>query len=288
MTQTCNECGGAVRFVDGEMVCGKCGLVYDDQIIDYGPDWRSDDVRHDRRHSGPATTLMSVDKGLSTDIAFQDRDASGNAIPRSNAASMRRLRKIHMYTRLNNGTKKSLATAIKDITQICSALSLPESVQQDIAAEYRRFVSKNGLRGRSVKITVASLTYAVCKMQGIARTLDEISVASGVDRKNLGKTYREIARVMKYSIRPTDPYEYVERFCSKLDLPIDIAWAARGILQENSQSFVGKSPVSLAASAVYMAAERNNSHRSQRDVAKATGITEMTIRKISRAMTARA
>lgn len=284
MAQICNECGGAVRLIDGEMVCGRCGLVYEEHAIDFGPDWRSADEIHDRRHNGPASSFMSVDKGLSTEIAYQDRDATGHAISRSNASSMRRLRKIHMRSRLNNGTKKSLATAIKDISQICGALSLPESIQEDIAAEYRRFIYKNGLRGRSVKITVAALTYAVCKLQGIARTLDEVSVAAAVDRKNLAKTYREISRIMKFNIHPTDPYEYVERFCSKLDLPIDVAWTARGILRENSQSFIGKSPVSLAASAIYMAAESNNTHRSQRDVARATGITEMTIRKISRAM----
>ena len=40
----CRECDGKEFYLDngkGEHVCNRCGLVYDNLVIDYGPDWRS-------------------------------------------------------------------------------------------------------------------------------------------------------------------------------------------------------------------------------------------------------
>ena len=92
----CPECGGdlVTDEVHGETVCGDCGLVVETDKIDRGPEWRAFDSaeRDQKSRVGAPTTNMMHDKGLSTDIGWQDKDAYGNALSSSQRQRMQRLR----------------------------------------------------------------------------------------------------------------------------------------------------------------------------------------------------
>ena len=63
---------------------------------------------------------------------------------------------------------------------------------------------------------MAASLYAACRQHSVPRTLDEIASYSKAGRKEIGRTYRFIARQLKLDIKPTDPKSYVQRFCSEL------------------------------------------------------------------------
>ncbi|MFB6361785.1 MAG: TFIIB-type zinc ribbon-containing protein, partial [Halobacteriales archaeon] len=72
----CPECGGQLVSdeVHGETTCADCGLVVQENEIDRGPEWRAfDSAEKDRKSRvGAPTTKMMHDKGLSTNIGWQD------------------------------------------------------------------------------------------------------------------------------------------------------------------------------------------------------------------------
>ncbi|MFC7068524.1 TFIIB-type zinc ribbon-containing protein, partial [Halobaculum lipolyticum] len=74
----CPECGGSVVADEehGESVCTDCGLVVEEGAIDRGPEWRSfNRDGESKSRVGAPTTKMMHDKGLSTNIGWQNKDA---------------------------------------------------------------------------------------------------------------------------------------------------------------------------------------------------------------------
>ncbi|SDR26650.1 TFIIB zinc-binding [Natronobacterium texcoconense] len=54
---SCPECNGTLRQVDTETICEECGLVFGEDAIDHGPEWRSfEDEETDRRRTGAPLT----------------------------------------------------------------------------------------------------------------------------------------------------------------------------------------------------------------------------------------
>jgi transcription initiation factor TFIIB len=81
-------------------------------------------------------------------------------------------------------------------------------------------------------------------------------------------------------ILPTPPAEYVPRFSSQLQLDAPTQALASRILgyEQVGALGTGRGPTGLAAAAVYLATRIQGITRTQRDVAMAAGVTEVTIR----------
>ena len=81
---TCPECSGRLVHDEerAETVCEDCGLVVEEGGIDPGPEWRAFDAQEkdEKSRVGAPTTTMMHDKGLSTNIGWQDKDAYGNSL----------------------------------------------------------------------------------------------------------------------------------------------------------------------------------------------------------------
>ncbi|MFB6202021.1 MAG: transcription initiation factor IIB 2, partial [Halorhabdus sp.] len=77
-----------------------------------------------------------------------------------------------------------------------------------------------------------------------------------------------------------DPASYVPRFASDLDLSEEAERQARDLLENAKQEGVhsGKSPVGLAAAAVYAASLLANEKVTQNEVSEVANISEVTIR----------
>jgi transcription initiation factor TFIIB len=96
----------------------------------------------------------------------------------------------------------------------------------------------------------------------------------------LTRTYRYIIRELNLEIKPADPKSYVPRFASDLDLSEESERRARQLLDAAKEQGVisGKSPVGLAAAAVYAASLLTNEKVTQSEVSEVADISEVTIR----------
>jgi len=280
----CPECGGSLLSDSerGETVCEDCGLVVEEDEIDPGPEWRAFDSKEKDQKSrvGAPTTNMMHDKGLSTNIGWQDKDAYGNSLSSRQREKMQRLRTWNERFRTRDSKERNLKQALGEIDRMASALGLPENVRETASVIYRRALDEDLLPGRSIEgVSTASL-YAAARQAGTPRSLDEIANVSRVGKDEIARTYRYVVRELSLEIQPADPESYVPRFASDLELSEEVERRARQLLQNAKEEGVhsGKSPVGLAAAAVYAASLLTNEKVTQSEVSEVANISEVTIR----------
>ena len=281
----CPECNSEHLVHDykrGELVCKACGLVLDDNFIDQGPEWRAFDAEQSekRSRSGAPMTVMIHDKGLSTEIGWGNKDNYGKSVPSKNRAQLYRMRKWQHRTRVTNSTERNLALALNELNSLSSKIGLHRNVRETAASIYRRAVNSNLIRGRSVEGVAAAALYAACRKCNVPRTLDEITRASRVSKKEISRTYRFISRELKMKLIPTSPIAYVSRFCSDLELRGEVEVKAVEILKEATAKELtsGRGPTGVAAAAIYVASVLCNQRKTQKEIAEVVGVTEVTIR----------
>jgi transcription initiation factor TFIIB len=281
----CPECGSnhlSKDYSRAELVCRNCGFVLDEDIIDHGPEWRAFDSeqREKRARTGAPMTYTIHDKGLSTMIGWKNRDSYGKSIPTRNRAQIYRLRKWARRIRISNATEKSLAIAFSELDRMASSMSLPRTVRETAAMIYRKAALKKLVRGRSIEGVITAALYAACRQCHVPRTLDEISSAAHVSKKEIGRTYRYVSRELGLKLLPTSPEDYISRFCSELKLSGDVQAKTVAILQEAARRELtsGRGPTGMAAASLYIASVLCGERRTQREVADVAGVTEVTIR----------
>ena len=280
----CPECSGTLvnDAEHGETVCEECGLVVEEDEIDPGPEWRAFDSseRDQKSRVGAPTTQMMHDKGLSTNIGWQDKDAYGNALSSRQREKMQRLRTWNERFRTRDSKERNLKQALGEIDRMASALGLPENVRETASVIYRRALDEDLLPGRSIEGVSTAALYAAARQAGTPRSLDEIANVSRVEKMELTRTYRYIIRELNLEIKPADPKSYVPRFASDLDLSEESERRARQLLDAAKEQGVisGKSPVGLAAAAVYAASLLTNEKVTQSEVSEVADISEVTIR----------
>ncbi|WP_332898307.1 MULTISPECIES: transcription initiation factor IIB [unclassified Haladaptatus] len=281
----CPECGSGKVVADsthGETVCQDCGLVVDEGEIDRGPEWRAFDAREKDKKSrvGAPTTNTMHDKGLSTNIDWRDKDAYGKSLGSRQRAKMQRLRKWNERFRTRDSKERNLKQALGEIDRMASALGLPNNVRETASVIYRRALTEDLLPGRSIEGVATSAVYAAARQASMPRSLDEIAEVSRVEKSEIARTYRYVVRELGLEVRPADPESYVPRFASSLDLSEEAEHRARQLLRNAKEQGVhsGKSPVGLAAAAVYAAALLTNEKTTQAAVSEVADISEVTIR----------
>ena len=280
----CPECGGqlATDTEHGETVCADCGLVVEEDEIDRGPEWRAfDSAEKDQKSRvGAPTTNMMHEKGLSTNIGWQDKDAYGKSLSSRQREKMQRLRTWNERFRTRDSKERNLKQALGEIDRMASALGLPDNVRETASVIYRRALDEDLLPGRSIEGVSTSSLYAAARQAGTPRSLDEIAAVSRVEKDEIARTYRYVVRELKLEIQPADPESYVPRFASDLGLSDESERRARQLLETAKSQGIhsGKSPVGLAAAAVYAASLLTNEKVTQSEVSEVANISEVTIR----------
>jgi transcription initiation factor TFIIB len=280
----CEECGGdlVTDTEHGERVCEECGLVVESDEIDRGPEWRAFEPgeKDQKSRVGAPTTKMMHDEGLSTNISWEDKDAYGNALSSRQRRKMQRLRTWNERFRTRDSKERNLKQALGEIDRMASALGLPESIRETASVIYRRALDEDLLPGRSIEGVATASLYAAARQAGNPRTIDEVAAVSRVDAMEFKRTYRYLVRELGLEIQPADPASYIPRFASDLDIPEEAEHRARELIETAKEQAVhsGKSPVGLAAAAIYVGSLLTNNRVTQKEIASVTDVSEVTIR----------
>jgi len=275
----CPECNSINLTYDeqkGEVICNDCGLVVEEKMVDTSHELRGQFDKGEKKGRGGAPlSMQKFDKGLTTNIG-----EISDIYKLEGGATRKFLRLKKWQERVSTSIERNLRLAMAELRRVASFLNLP-TVVRDEASRVYNFVLQRGLvRGRSMESVIAACIYAACRSYNIPRTLDEISNASDVERKEIGKTYRFIIRKLGVKVTPSSPKDYISRFGSVLHLSPKTQHDALKILKkaEISELTSGRGPAGIAAAALYVAALLNNEKKTQREVADVAGITEVTIR----------
>ncbi|MCW4037232.1 MAG: transcription initiation factor IIB [Candidatus Bathyarchaeota archaeon] len=280
----CPECSGTEFVTDmetGEIACSQCGLVLQEEILDQKPEWRAftPEETRSKARTGPPASLRQFDKGLST--TFQPyKDTYGRSLPMRERLKMMRLRKWNIRARVHSSAERNLSQAMNELTRLSDKLHIPASVEENAALIYRKALDEGLIRGRSIKSIAAAALYAACRLTRTPRSLKEIAEASTRRRKEISRCYRLLQRELEIKMPVDDPVKYISKIASHVRLSQKTQNTASKLLEraKDKKGVVGKGPTGMAAAALYIAAIMNDQSLTQRELAKAADVTEVTVR----------
>lgn len=275
-TTTCPDCDGRLRATGTETICEECGLVYAEDAIDRGPEWRSFDEGTSRKRTGAPLTRSRHDRGLSTEIGY----GSGTRLTGRKRRQMARMRREHNRARISSKADRNRVYGFTEIRRIVCRLSLPMSARDQACRLFESAQSEDLLRGRSLEGFAAAAVYAICRTLSVSRTIDEIVGAARADRAELKAAYDALNRELGLPTGPIDPAEYLPRYASRLDLASDVERRARESLRRLVDSGVvgGRNPSGVAAACLYAAARETEHAVTQSEVADVADVSPVTIR----------
>jgi len=281
--QRCPRCGKNTIITDmeiGELICGRCGYVVSERLENPGPERRSfPDDRISRERTGVGTSLAIHDQGLSTVINPTNRDSTGKPLSSSMKMTLKRLRtwdKRSQSDRIDRNFKQ----AFSELNRLKDKLAISDVVVEKAAYIYRKALEKKLVRGRSIPAMIGAALYAACRDTETPRTLNDITAAINIKRKKLTACYRLLVKELGLKMPVVDSIQCVARIASKAGLSEKTKRYAIEILRkaEEDKSSAGKNPMGLAGAALYLSCVKNGDDKTQRDIAEASNITEVTIR----------
>ena len=281
----CPECGSENLIQDkesGEIICGNCGLVIDESIINKGPEWRAftQSEKESRSRVGVPISFSVHDKGLTTVIGRVGRDALGRKLPLNTKLQMLRLRKWQIRSRVHSSADRNLAQAMAELDRLADKLYIPSMIKERAAIIYRKALDKGLVRGRSIAAITAAALYAACRVTRTPRTLKEVSAYSPMDKKDIARCYRLLLRELNMRMPIPGAEERVPKIAAKVGVGERTQQTAIELLRRAGElrTTAGKDPMGLAAAALYIACVMNEEKRTQKMIADAAGVTEVTIR----------
>ena len=281
----CPRCGKSSLVLDGmgsEYYCANCGLVVKEKITDMGPEWRSfsGDEKGDRSRVGVPTSIAMHDMGLATVIGALNKDAAGRSLSGSTKSTVERLRSWDRRSQVHESEDRNLRQAFSELRRSADKLAVSEAVTEKAAYYYRKALERNLIRGRSITAMIAASLYAACRDGEVPRTLKDVVAVSNVKKKDLARSYRLLHREMDFRMPVADASRCISGIASRAGMSEKTQRRAREILFRARQTGIsaGKDPMGMAASALYVACMLEGEEKTQKDVADAAKVTEVTIR----------
>jgi transcription initiation factor TFIIB len=269
--------------VAGELLCGSCGQVLIEKTEDSGPEYRTFTLEqfNERTRTGTKSSLAIHDRGLATSIDNVDIDASGNSLSGYMKNTFSRLRVWDNRSK-SRGVDRNFRHAFILLDTIKSQLVIPDSVVEETAYIYRKAIAKKLTRGRSIPSVIYASLYAACRKTNTPRTLQDIARAGNIRKGDLAQAYRILIRTLDLKFEPYDPVEFVTKISTIMGVSEKTRRDALNmILQaEEKKICAGKHPLALVAAAIYLSSGINGEKKSQKDIAKASGVSNVTIRNV--------
>ncbi len=281
----CPNCGSTDIVFDserGELVCRHCGLVIEERVMDLGPEWRA--------FSGDEVLAHERAKPISPALPGQGLGNSVIGI-RHNLLLHNKLRALIRLNRYNQYqyTERRVAELLDVIKPVKYKLNLPDNVVDEAVILFRQLASRHDLRGVRTKDLALVLLYMACRRSHVVCQLRELRNALNVERsKRVSKLLSLIRQVVGNGDAVMKSQEelgkFLERVINALRLGEDVRYyvtkLAMGIINEGQRKRLtnGRTFYALVASAVYIAVTLMGVRKRQRDVAEASGVTDVTIR----------
>lgn len=277
------------RFSEGDIVCGTCGLVLSDRVVDTRSEWRTfsndDQNGDDPSRVGDAGNPLLDTEDLSTMISYVPENVrAGRDLNRAQSRS------------LVDKKDNALSAAYTKISQMCDGYQLPRIVQ-DGAKEYYKLVhDERLLRGKSQESIMAAAIFLGCRKARFPRTFKEIWALTNVPKKEIGKVFKLMLRIIheKNQLNPnsyssieeseqttqTSAEDLIRRFCSHLGLSNEVTNGAEYIAAKCKESGIlaGRSPITIAATVIYMASLLFGAEITPAKIASKTGVSDGTIK----------
>jgi len=267
---TCPECGGSITENIGQVVCQQCGLVLDERIPDFAHSGRrafTRDEKSGRENTGDPISKLIPNISLTT--VFDKNHIKNPDLKRA----------AKWDTRIS-WEKRNLLIATTELKRIAGNLNLPEHVKEKAMGLYKEVFKKGLLKGRSINAMVAACLYFSLRINIIPKTLDDILEHTTVSGRDIRKSYVVLIRELNLKVPNRDPISLIPRYISALGLDSDFEILTVDLIQKYKSKvhISGKDPKGICAGAIYLAGRLKKETLTQKGIATAVGVTEVTLR----------
>lgn len=286
------------EYSSGDLVCGKCGLVVGDKIVDTRSEWRTfanedgDDPSRVGQASNPI--LDGLTESLETRISSRD-GGSGLSFALQRASN-----------RTAGNSNRHILDGFDSIQNKVERMSLPRSASEAAKQLFRRVQDERIMRGKKTEAIIAAVLFVACKQSGNPRTFNEVATVTGVSKRQIADCFKELQATFDLGqsdyARPgvpgggpngtangggtgggvsiTSAVNLVNRFCNLLGLEQSIVRSTEEIAESVKEKGIldGRSPVTVAAACIYLSTTIWGVPRSTRRIAEATGVSPVTIK----------
>ncbi|CAG7722057.1 unnamed protein product, partial [Allacma fusca] len=216
------------------------------KAIDVGSDCQTVSigrVHGDDSRLGEAENPLSTGSDLSTTIA-QDSTTGLllDKVPKKRSSA---------------SVDRVLVNAFNRVSTIADRVHLSKNVVDMAKQIFTDLHGKQMLKPRSKEAIVTASLYWACRQENNPRTFNEICEATQESKKEIRRCCKLILNVLNIGINPITVEDFMPRFCTSLELPPEIQNAATEIARNaiNMHLVLGRSPISVAAAAIYMASK---------------------------------
>lgn len=175
------------EFSSGDMVCGSCGLVLGDRIVDTRSEWRTfsndDQGNDDPSRVGDGANPLLNGSQLQTNIGYGD-GASG------------RTRELHRAQNRATHDKatKGLLAAYKEIGALCDAWNIPKNVSDTAKHLFKMVDDAKAFKGKSQDAIIAGCIFIALRQCKVPRTFREVFALTKVSKKEIGRIFKALEK----------------------------------------------------------------------------------------------
>jgi len=284
----CERCETTLAFSDeGFLTCRneKCGIIYKD-IVDQSAEWRYYGA-DDNQNSDPTRCGMPINPLL-------EESSYGCKVLCVGSMSYE-MRKIRRYTEWQSMPykEKSRYDEQQIITTMAQNAGIPKMIIDD-ATRYHKKISESELtfRGDNRDGIIAASIYISCRINNFPRTAKEIANIFNLDVTSATKGCKNALAIInnlekdvvnkdKTNFGKTKPEDFIERFCSKLNINQELTKLCQFISMkiERANIMPENTPHSIAAGVVYFISQICKLNVSKKEVKNVSEISEVTINK---------
>ncbi|CAI4223626.1 unnamed protein product [Auanema sp. JU1783] len=256
----------------GDIICPECGLVVGDRLVDVGTEWRS--FSNERSGTDPSRVgapenplLSGSDLSTSIAIGFGSSD-SDNSLANSQRKSM-------------NNTDRQMNQAMSVIREMSERIHLTKNIQDMAAKLFKEVLDGKALKGKNNEAQAAACLYIACRKDDVPRTFKEICAASRVSKKEIGRCFKLIIKSMETNLKQITSADFMSRFCARLNLSNSVKVCATRIAKRavDMDLVAGRSPISIAAAAIYMASQASAEKKTAKEIGDIAGAAEVTVKQ---------
>ncbi|KAF1947792.1 cyclin-like protein [Clathrospora elynae] len=283
------------EFSAGDTICGSCGRVLADRIIDTRSEWRTfsnDDQPKDASRVGDAANPFLNGSQLQTEIAFGDGGMRARDLSRAHNKSN------------HDKANKALQAAYNQIT----ALTDSHNISRPIADTAKQFFKSTDdaklFKGKSQDAIIAGCIFIACREHKQSRSFLEVYKMTNVSKKEVGRTYKLLEAFLrktqkgagdsieagnqKSSTASTSAASLMPRACAKLGLGTQVQLIAEDCADRVDKHGVaaGRSPLSITGAVLYLVSHLMGCPKSAKEIGLAVQVSDGTIRTAYKLMVA--
>lgn len=268
-------------FREGNISCADCGRVVCDRIVDTSSERRtfgdSRRSREDPSRVGGVGHALLDGRDLSTGII----NLRGGAL----GTDFRSTQTLHARTQLSSADR-SLLKAFRLMGDMAGRLNIPKKITSQAEIIYKAVCAAKKNRGRKTESLVAACLYIACRQMKAARSVREVVAATAASTKrDIDRCYRHVVKVLEAGDvefkkpQVLEAVEFMQRWCVRLGLVRRVQDAAKFAARKAKALGIveGRSPISVAAAAIYMLTQASKNKRTPRQVGDVCGVSESAI-----------